>query len=392
MPSIAGLKPRPTRVGWSGRETFAWPDGLRERIEQARAEIAAPFVGITSDGQPEPGLFRLTPTGLSVRPIVEAAQAWLAALEAPQRTQAQFDVESSAWREWSNISPFLMRHGVLLEVLSEAQRELALTLVRQSVSQAAFATARDVMRLNHHIGELTGSWNEYGEWLYWLSIFGTPSASEPWGWQLDGHHLILNCLVLGDQLVLTPQFLGSEPVLAESGTYAGTRVFEREEDVGFQLMRSLSDAQQDVARIGMQLPFDAVATAPHDNLVMPYAGIPASRLSDVQRQKFFDVVDVFIGRWPAGHAELKRDEVVRHLEQTYFAWIGACDETSPFYYRVHSPVVLIEFDHQRGIALDNDEPTRNHIHTLVRTPNGNDYGKDLLRQHYAKHHASTSSA
>jgi hypothetical protein len=26
---------------------------------------------------------------------------------------------------------------------------------------------------------------------------------------------------------------------------------------------------------------------------------------------------------------------------------------------------------------------RTHIHTVVRTPNGNDYGKDLLRQHYA---------
>jgi hypothetical protein len=25
------------------------------------------------------------------------------------------------------------------------------------------------------------------------------------------------------------------------------------------------------------------------------------------------------------------------------------------------------------------------VHTVVRTPNGNDYGKDLLRQHYALH-------
>ena len=59
---------------------------------------------------------------------------------------------------------------------------------------------------------------------------------------------------------------------------------------------------------------------------------------------------------------------------------------SVFYYRVHSPVILIEFDHQRGIAFDNDAPTRDHIHTVVRTPNGNDYGKDLLRQHHAQPH------
>ncbi len=72
----------------------------------------------------------------------------------------------------------------------------------------------------------------------------------------------------------------------------------------------------------------------------------------------------------------------RHLADTYFSWMGGVEETSVFYYRRHSPVILIEFDHQRGIALDNDEPSRNHIHTVVRTPNGNDYGKDLLRQHH----------
>jgi Protein of unknown function (DUF3500) len=45
---------------------------------------------------------------------------------------------------------------------------------------------------------------------------------------------------------------------------------------------------------------------------------------------------------------------------------------------------LIEFDHQRGVALDRRGPSRNHIHTVVRTPNGNDYGRDLLRQHYLR--------
>jgi len=76
------------------------------------------------------------------------------------------------------------------------------------------------------------------------------------------------------------------------------------------------------------------------------------------------------------------DEIQQHLEGIYFAWIGEHGDDSVFYYRVHSPVVLIEFDHVPGIALENDYPSRHHIHTVVRTPNGNDYGKDLLRQHY----------
>jgi hypothetical protein len=84
-------------------------------------------------------------------------------------------------------------------------------------------------------------------------------------------------------------------------------------------------------------------------------------------------------------------EVERHLDATRFAWIGGTEAESVFYYRIHSPVVLIEFDHQRPANLRDqaaaarDKPTRQHIHVVVRTPNGNDYGKDLLRQHYLSH-------
>ncbi|NRP74564.1 hypothetical protein ILFOPFJJ_05486 [Ensifer psoraleae] len=37
-------------------------------------------------------------------------------------------------------------------------------------------------------------------------------------------------------------------------------------------------------------------------------------------------------------------------------------------------------------------PTRGHIHTVVRTPNGNDYGKDLLRQHHDLRNKSCSTS
>ena len=92
-----------------------------------------------------------------------------------------------------------------------------------------------------------------------------------------------------------------------------------------------------------------------------------------------------------GQAAVKLDGGAAHLAETYFAWIGGYDEDSVFYYRIHSPVILIEFDHQRGIALANDEPSRNHIHTVVRTPNGNDYGQDLLRQHHTGAHRALTS-
>jgi Protein of unknown function (DUF3500) len=383
---LSGLHPRARPAAISGREPFALPEGLQRYVERARAALAEPFVGITVYGQVVPGLFGIEPTGVSSQPLVDAAQAFLDSLNAEQRAGACFEVDSEAWRSWSNISPYLLRHGVLLESLSEAQRGLALALVHASLSHSGFETARGVMRLNETIAEITGRWHEYGEWLYWLSVMGTPSAHEPWGWQIDGHHLILNCFLLGDQVVMTPQFMGSEPVFAGQGKYAGTRVFEIEEAQGFSFMRSLSAEQRARATIGMQLPFDAVATAPHDNLQLPYAGLAYAELTAWQQTRLVELIETYIHRLRPGHAEVKLAEVKRHLAETHFAWIGPCEDDCAFYYRIHSPVVLIEFDHQVGIALDNDAPSRNHIHTLVRTPNGNDYGKHLLRQHYAREH------
>ena len=120
----------------------------------------------------------------------------------------------------------------------------------------------------------------------------------------------------------------------------------------------------------------------HDNLVLPYAGLRADDLTDAQQALLLAAIETYVGRMRAGHAAVKMAEVREHLAETHFAWMGDPTAAGVFYYRIHSPVLLVEFDHLPGIALDNDEPSRNHIHTVVRTPNGNDYGKDLLRQHH----------
>ncbi len=381
----SGFRPRPKPIRTSARRLVLGSPRLERSRQLAEEGLAQPFVGLTADGAIEEGLFPLRATGVSTRRLRDAARALLAALTPAQRTDACFPLDSPLWRAWSNVHIYLMRHGVCLDDLTAEQRELALALVGEALSAEGFETARNVMRLNHTIGEITGSWADYGEWYYWLSFFGTPSASEPWGWQLDGHHLILNCLVLGDQLVLTPVFMGSEPVLAETGKYAGTRVFEAEEARGVALMQALSAPQRARATIGAEVPREVFAGQFQDNLVLPYEGIGYDELTGEQQGLLLDVIEAYVGRMHPAHAAAKRDEVRAHLAATRFAWRGESDARGVFYYRVHSPVLLIEFDHLPGVALDNDAPSRNHIHTIVRTPNGNDYGKDLLRQHYARY-------
>lgn len=370
------------RAPMSGRALASpVPDGLKERIESAEALLAEEFRGVTTDGVVRPGLYPIRETGVSTDAVRSAADAFLDSLDPGAKGTASFAIDGDEWRQWCNIHPYMMRHGTFLDAASHDQRGLSMDLLRTSLSPEGFETARNVMKLNEAIREITGSDEEYGEWLYWLSIMGTPSPDQPWGWQIDGHHLIINCFVLGDQMVMTPTFMGSEPVSVESGSYAGTRVFESEERSGLLLARSMSAVQRRKMILSEELPGEVFTSAFRDNFEMKYEGLKYTDLTTGQQELMLGLIRNYIGRIHPTHARFKVEEVKEHLAETYVAWMGGVDEDSVFYYRVHSPVILIEFDHQAGIALDSDVPTRQHIHTVVRTPNGNDYGKDLLRQH-----------
>ena len=386
------FRPRERRPG-NALKPFPLPEVLQKMLDRGNAEMAQPMRGVTASGGPIEDLFPVQKTGIPLTGVYEAAQLFLKTLTQEQRQTASFDLETGPWRAWHNMHVFMIRHGLLMNEMSEMQRDATLGLLRASMSAAGYELARDVMKLNEHICEVTGKPGEYGEWYYWISIMGTPSLDQPWGWQIDGHHLIVNCFILGDQIVLTPNFMGSEPVEAKFGKYKGTRVFAREEADGYGLMNGFSTEQRAQATIGKKLPFDVFGTAFNDNLVIPDQGLHYSDMTPEQREKLAELIAIYTNRIRPGHAELRFAEVKKHIDNTRFAWIGEVNDVDPFYYRIFNPLILIEFDHQPGIAYDNDDHTRNHIHTLVRTPNGNDYGKDLLRQHYRQFdHANPNSA
>ncbi|HEX8030906.1 MAG TPA: DUF3500 domain-containing protein, partial [Vicinamibacterales bacterium] len=361
---------------------------FRQRSVAAEKEgLASAFTGIATPAGLESGLFAIRSTGVSTDPVVKAAQSFLAALSAPQRQASTFAADDIEWRKWMN-QDFYVRQGVSLLDLSEAQREIALGLLRASLSAKGLKQTRDIMRLNYTLGELNeNDFDRYGEWRYHITIMGTPSSREPWGWQFDGHHAIINYFVLGDQVVMTPFFAGSEPVVAESGKFKGTAVLQDEEAAGLAMIRALTDEQRRKAIIKVSKTGNENLTeAFKDNVVLDYAGIPVKDLDAQQRARVLDLMRLYIRNMDDGHARVKMEEVSRHIDRTWLAWIGGTEPGSVFYYRIHSPVVLIEFDHQvpanlRQYAKDPTVPNRRHIHVVVRTPNRNDYGKDLLRQH-----------
>jgi Protein of unknown function (DUF3500) len=190
--------------------------------------------------------------------------------------------------------------------------------------------------------------------------------------------------------VFAPQFMATEMAEIDDGPYAGRKLFDAQEQRGLELAGSLSPAQREVAvlypsMLSRDLPEELGrptngrhrAGAGQDNLVLAYEGICADALSAEQRDRLLALVDAYLARWPERHRDVEREQVLAHLDETYFAWIGDTG-SAPFYYRVHSPVILIELDHHPGILLDNDEPEPFHVHTIVRHPNGGDYGMALV--------------
>ena len=361
------------------------PNRDQQFQQQLGTFLKEPFKGITADGKVQPGLFKVHSTGVSTQPVRKAAEAFIGGLNEEQRKRTLYPVNDDEWRKWDN-RHFPPRQGVSFKEMTEAQRQLAFGLFKASLSARGLKKTQDTMKLNGTLAELMNDYNQYGEWLYFITIMGTPSDKQPWGWQLDGHHCIINYFVLGDQVVMTPNFMGSEPVRAESGKFKGTVILQDEQDKGFKFFAALTKEQQAKAVLNPEKKNNNNLTEAYkDNVVLDYAGVPAAQLNAAQKQQLMDLIAEYVGNMDDGHAKVKLSEVRQHLDKTYFAWIGASDPQGVFYYRIQSPVILIEFDHQRPVALARTpEPVRYHIHTVVRTPNGNDYGKDLLRQHYER--------
>src|SRR5687767_9239213 len=274
--------------------------------------LAEPFKGITANGTAVSNLFQIRSTGVSTAPVRTAVAAFLKTLDEPQRRKVLFKQDDVEWRKWANQHVYF-REGVSFEELTAAQREAAFTMLAASLSAKGLKLTRDIMKLNETLGELNGNnFVEYGEWKYWISIMGEPSANEPWGWQIDGHHLNVNYFVLGDQVVMTPAFWGSEPTVAKSGKYAGTSILADEQGRGLQMIRALTPEQRTQAIVQVAKTGNNIMTqAFSDNVVLDHAGVRVATFSPAQKKQLLDLVGLYVGNLRAGHAKVQMSEVER---------------------------------------------------------------------------------
>src|ERR1700694_3797020 len=263
------------------------------------AALAEPFHGVTTNGVVA-ARDRIQ-SGMATEAIRGAAAGFLGSLDTPTRSRLSFPFESNQWRAWFNPHINVYRHGVMLEELSTLQRNGFLDLLRVTLSTRGYAQARDINRVNDLLAQLTSRADDYGEWPYFVSFFGVPAADVPWGFQFDGHHLAINCVVVGNEMATTPIFMGCEACEGRAGRFVGMRVLDVEERVGLDLIRSLDADQQQVAIQYASIRPDAIP--PHlrhpvdnlmqtgafrDNALVPSRGIRADGLSGAQRARLVD--------------------------------------------------------------------------------------------------------
>ena len=355
------------------------------------------FRGITEDGTLRPDVHHLEPARpgehAPVAAMVPAARDLLAALDEPSRAKIAYPVDAVEWQTWANPEFMQFDTGLRLEFQPPEVRELALALMRASLSPEGYELAHAMMLINGFLGQVVDLESILGEFSYNIAVYGEPDLTAPWGWHLYGHHCAVNCLVVDGRMVLSPVFLGAEPNEIDAGPHAGTESFVERIDLGTALMAALTDDQRRRATVYEQMVDPAMppgrvhpgderhlAGAFQDNRVIPLEGVCVAEMSADAQRLAMAIAEQFVLPLPAGPRAARLREIREHLPQTWFSWIGGHQIGDVFYYRLQSPVIIAELDHHCGVFLDYDTPQPFHVHTVLRTPHGNDYGRAYVRQ------------
>ena len=306
-----------------------------------------------------------------------AARAFLDSLNQDQLSSVWFaDLGSSARTEWSNLPAGAYRRpGISLGDLSESQRVLLHDLLRASTSSQGYHKLTGAIRADEVLHHLEDGNPLFGAAPYYTVVFGAPEHAT-WAWMLTGHHMCASFTVADDRTAFTPMFTGAQPFQIPSGLNAGWQVLPQDATRASELLASLSSDQQQAAVIGNSAPRDVVEGPGRRASLTSFHGIAAAQLDHGQQRLLWLLVEEFVRNADFDAADAQLALIQQTWPDVHFAWQGPPpDPTARFYFRVHGPRILIEFDVQQPLIAKGG-----HVHAIIRDPT-NDYGMDWLGLH-----------
>lgn len=301
----------------------------------------------------------------------EALVRWLDALDETQRSRCSLALDDEARKDW-NYTP-RKRAGLRVGGLGELQQTRLDELLGSVLDSAALGQLQQIRELERVLFELESrpdapaSWRDFDE--YYVCVFGDPRSEQPWSWRFEGHHVSLTVSAVGNTVVgVTPLFLGANPARHVAGTGGELRVLAQEEDLARGLFESLDERQRAKARLEHELTGDILGrpgSAPPEGKL----GILAKDLTEEQRSRLRELVELFARRLRGSARERALAQLDRELERARFVWIGGSGPDERCYWRVNAGSAVFEFD--------NSQPGANHVHTLWRDSGADFGGSDL---------------
>ena len=329
------------------------------------------------------GCIAYYPARSEVAEMTSGARDFLASLGSEQQTRATFSFQNDERLNWHYIPK--ARKGVSFEDLTPAQRKMAHLLMASGLSREGYRKANQIIYLEQILYELEDQNPIRDPEDYFFSVFAKPSTTDTWGWRLEGHHLTVNFTIDRGRVVsATPVFFGANPAHVPQGPHKGLRVLAAEEDKARELFLSLKKSHGEEVLIDVEAPAEIITAADRQAKMGAPVGIPLSEMTKEQAAHLTDLVRLYADRLRPELAEVELKRLREEgMEKIYFAWAGASEPAQPHYYRIQGPTFVIEYDNTQNDA--------NHIHSVWRNFK-NDFGLDVLRQHYAQSHPDVPTA
>jgi len=314
------------------------------------------------------------PTG---SPMADAALELISTLDEEQKEEMIFSFSDNERFDWNYVPT--SRNGLTLKDMSDEQEKALEKLLKTTLSEQGYEKTKEIIVLEGILGELEGNPSYRDSGKYYLSIFGEPSSTSPWGWRYEGHHLSLNFTsVAPNNLYVTPEFMGANPAVVKSGSHEGKRVLKNEEIIARKLLNSLDQDQKDKAIIDEEAYPEILTENDRHIEQLAKEGIPVSALNEEQKKILRNLLAVYVDNMlPEIANAYWKDIENAGFENIVFAWAGSEKPGEGHYYRIQGPTLLIEYDNTQNNA--------NHIHTVWRDWK-NDFGEDVLKKHYENDH------
>lgn len=310
--------------------------------------------------------------------VVLAAKAFLERLSEIEKKSCLLPFKDAERENWHFVP--IKRRGLALQLMSDEQKGLVADLLKACLSQEGYRKVEDIRQLEAvlTILEKRAPDNNYrNPELYFVSIFGEPADANAWGWRFEGHHLSLNYTFANNELVVTPQFMGSNPAEIPIGKSKGKRVLAQEEDQGRALVQSLNESQLEVALIAKRAYPEIITGNDKRVSLENFEGLSYGHMNAGQQAALVDLIQLYLNNNTEKVAKRYWKGIQESgVEQLYFAWAGGIEKGEKHYYRIHGPRILIEYD--------NTQNGGNHVHSVCRDPS-DDFGEDALRRHYEMH-------